>query len=122
MTPDPSACGTPREEGYLSISDDPGSDGSDRYFLDIQTPQDLGGCITFMVQDSQSQWSQEPSWTCAVIACTMGSACLLSRNSGMPSPHHSRLGRRIIVKAGRCGEPELGGKCLSVGKPLGEHD
>ncbi len=26
------------EEGYLSISDDPGSDGSDRYFLDIQAP------------------------------------------------------------------------------------
>jgi hypothetical protein len=26
------------EEGYLSISDDPGPDGSDRYFLDIQAP------------------------------------------------------------------------------------
>jgi hypothetical protein len=26
------------EEGYLSVSDDPGPDGSDRYFLDIQAP------------------------------------------------------------------------------------
>jgi hypothetical protein len=26
------------EEGYLSISDDPGPDGSDRYFLDVQAP------------------------------------------------------------------------------------
>lgn len=39
------------EEGNLSISDDPGSDGSDRYFLDIQAPlpSDLHGPRSWVI-------------------------------------------------------------------------